>query len=87
VPEGLYEAALWLGAARAYRAAGRGDEADSALHSGAEWVMFKALPNVPPEFRDSFLNRNPVNRALLEAARARPALAGSLALLTDLPSA
>jgi hypothetical protein len=42
---------------------------------------------VPPEFRDSFLNRNPVNRALLEAARARPALAGSLALLTDLPSA
>jgi hypothetical protein len=49
--------------------------------------MFKALPNVPPEFRDSFLNRNPVNRALLEAARARPALAGSLALLTDLPSA
>ncbi|MCA3217930.1 MAG: AAA family ATPase [Burkholderiales bacterium] len=86
VPEGLYEAALWLGAVRAYRAAGRGDEADAALRSGSEWIMFKALPNVPPEFRDSFLNRNPVNRALLQAARARPALAGSLTLLTDLPA-
>jgi len=30
-----------------------------------------ALPNVPEEFRDSFMQRNPVNRALLAAADRR----------------
>jgi hypothetical protein len=30
-----------------------------------------ALPQVPAEFRDSFLQRNPTNRALLAAADRR----------------
>jgi DNA-binding SARP family transcriptional activator len=74
-PEGAYEAALWLAAERAYRSADRVPDANDALRRGTDWVMFKALPNVPLEFRDSFLNRNPINRALFEAARALPARA------------
>jgi tetratricopeptide (TPR) repeat protein len=42
-PEGVYEAALWLVAERAYRSAGRVPEANDALRRGTEWVMFKAL--------------------------------------------
>jgi hypothetical protein len=34
-------------------------------------VRHVALPNVPPEFRESFLQRNPTNRALLAAADRR----------------
>ena len=44
-----------------------------ALAQGATWVRRVALPNVPDVFRDSFLQRNPSNRALLAAAdRHRP---------------
>jgi len=32
------------------------------------WVETTAREHVPDEFRDSFLNRNPVNRELLRAA-------------------
>ena len=35
------------------------------------WVRRVALPQVPDEFRDSFLQRNPSNRALLAAADRR----------------
>jgi hypothetical protein len=42
-----------------------------ALARGAQWVRRVALPQVPEEFRDSFLQRNPSNRALLAAADRR----------------
>ena len=42
-----------------------------ALAHGTDWVRRVALPNVPDEFRDSFLQRNPANRALLAAADRR----------------
>ncbi|HEY6135672.1 MAG TPA: hypothetical protein VIW70_16990 [Rubrivivax sp.] len=38
------------------------------MAQGAAWVRRSALPHVPPEFVDSFLQRNPGNRALLAAA-------------------
>jgi tetratricopeptide (TPR) repeat protein len=62
--------AWWL-AAQVFEAAGDGDQALIALGRGAHWVRHVALPNVPPEFRESFLQRNPTNRALLAAADRR----------------
>ncbi len=48
------------------------DRAAACLARGVEWIQKTALPQVPEAYRDSFLNRNPVNRALLAAAsRAR----------------
>jgi DNA-binding SARP family transcriptional activator len=41
--------------------------ADGALHArqASAWLADRALHAVPPEFRDSFLHRNPVHAALL----------------------
>lgn len=58
----------WWIAAQVFDANGDGDHSLLALARGAQWVRRVALPNVPEEFRDSFLQRNPVNRALLAAA-------------------
>ena len=54
-----------------FEASGDGDEALMALAQGAHWVRRVALPNVPEAFRDSFLQRNATNRALLAAADRR----------------
>ncbi|MEO7338151.1 MAG: hypothetical protein ABIV63_16380 [Caldimonas sp.] len=51
-----------------FDANGDGDDALMALARGAQWVRRVALPQVPDEFRASFLHRNPTNRALLAAA-------------------
>jgi hypothetical protein len=32
------------------------------------WITATALPDVPPPFRESFLQRNPVNRRVLTTA-------------------
>ena len=42
-------------------------ERADALQRAKNWIMQTALPNVPDEFKDSFLNRNPINRAVLQA--------------------
>ncbi len=42
--------------------------ARTALERALEWVLSTADHHVPAEFRESFLNRNPVNRQMLEAA-------------------
>jgi hypothetical protein len=39
-----------------------------ALREGADWIRTVARFQVPESFRDGFLHRNPVNRALLMAA-------------------
>jgi len=44
------------------------DRAAACLVRGVEWIQKIALPQVPEAYRDSFLNRNSVNRALLAAA-------------------
>ncbi len=41
--------------------------ASRALREGKEWIQAVARFHVPEEFRDGFLHRNPVNRALLAA--------------------
>jgi DNA-binding SARP family transcriptional activator len=50
-----------------------GDEARAAvcLATAIAWIRETALPHVPDGFRDSFLHRNPVNRALLTAETRR----------------
>ena len=59
-------AGLWL--AQALRSLG--DTAAAALQAGraAAWLTERARHAVPPEFRDSFLHRNPVHAALLRWA-------------------
>ena len=56
-------AALWM--AKALRAAGRPADATTEAHRGAAWLTLRAQQSVPIEFRDSFLQRNPVHRELL----------------------
>ena len=67
-PADLYLGHAWWLAAQVFEASGDGDQALMALAHGAQWVRRVALPNVPEEFRDSFMQRNPINRALLAAA-------------------
>ena len=70
-PADLYFAHAWWIAAQVFEASGDGDQALMALARGAQWVRRTALPNVPEVFRDSFLQRNATNRALLAAADRR----------------
>ena len=71
LPADLYYGQAWWLASQVFEASGDGDHALMALAQGAQWVRRTALPQVPDEFRDSFLQRNPVNRALLAAADRR----------------
>lgn len=59
---------LWV-AHRALAAVGDAATAADALRRGVAWLETHALPHVPAAFRDSFLQRNPVNRDLFAAAR------------------
>ena len=70
-PADMYLGQAWWLAAQVFDASGDGDQALMALAHGAQWVRRVALPNVPDEFHDSFLLRNPTNRALLAAADRR----------------
>ena len=70
-PSDLYFGHAWWLAAQVFDASGDGDEALMAIAHGAQWVRRVALPQVPDAFRDSFTQRNPVNRALLAAADRR----------------
>jgi tetratricopeptide (TPR) repeat protein len=49
------------------RADGQHERAASLLAGALAWLRGTALPQVPEAFRDSFLHRNPVNRALITA--------------------
>ena len=68
-PMTLYAPFYWLTAYQVLWAAEHAEEAMAALARGRAWILDTALPQVPQPFRDSFLNRNPVNRDLLAAAR------------------
>ena len=70
-PADMYLGEAWWIATQVFDAAGDHDDASMALAHGAQWVRRVALPQVPEEFRDSFLHRNPSNRALLAAADRR----------------
>lgn len=60
---------LWI-VYRALEAGGDHDAATAALDQAAHWIVKVALPHVPEAYRDAFLHRNPINRAVL--ARWRP---------------
>ena len=69
LPDSFYLPEMWLVAAQTLLALGRADEARRHATAGAAWVMNAHQTSVPPEFRDSFLHRNPVNRELLALAQ------------------
>jgi uncharacterized protein with PIN domain len=52
-------------------ACGDADQAAQLLAAAVAWIRETALPQVPEAFRESFLDRNPVNRALLTAESRR----------------
>ena len=54
---------LWL--AKALQCAGRLDAADRHARSAAAWLNERAQRTVAPDFRDSFMRRNPVHRDVL----------------------
>ena len=70
-PADLYPGQAWWLACQVFEANGESDQALMAMAQGALWVRRVALPHVPEPFRDSFLQRNPSNRALLAAADRR----------------
>lgn len=70
-PADLYRGQAWWLAAQVFDAAGDSAQALLALAQGTDWIRRVALPQVPDEFRDSFLSRNPANRDLLAAADRR----------------
>ncbi|MGE5116172.1 MAG: hypothetical protein ACM3N6_06715, partial [Betaproteobacteria bacterium] len=70
-PADLYPAEGWWTMHRAYLALGAEEAADRALADAFAWVAERALPQVPPAFRDSFLQRNATNRELVAAAGRR----------------
>jgi DNA-binding SARP family transcriptional activator len=77
----LSDAEGWLMLGRTYATAGRAEDAADAYARGAQWVVQTASDHVAPEFRDSFLRRNPIHRDLLAAAARDPSRAGQLAAL------
>jgi tetratricopeptide (TPR) repeat protein len=64
----FYLPELWWIAAQAFTAVGDEAAARSAIGQGVDWIGRIALPQVPAEFRDSFLARNPINRLLLTSS-------------------
>jgi hypothetical protein len=53
--------AIVRNAAVVLQQAGLTDEARQMVARGTAWLRDVAAQHVPPEFRESFLNRNPVN--------------------------
>ena len=64
----LLPAELWLHCGRAFAAAGDHARAAQLVNEGRQWLHTTATEQVPEPFRDSFLQRNPVNRELLALA-------------------
>jgi len=61
--------ALWL--AQALQRLGRDDQAAAIARHAADWIQQRLADSVPPEFHDSFCQRNPVHRELLALASRR----------------
>jgi hypothetical protein len=64
-PMGISMAELCLSTHRGLAVAGDNRAATLAAERAVHWIDVQALPNVPAEFKDSFLNRNAAHRALL----------------------
>jgi DNA-binding SARP family transcriptional activator/tetratricopeptide (TPR) repeat protein len=66
-PDHLYRAEVFGAHFRALEA-NQHPETQAHLQRTLNWLLETADHHVPPEFRDSFMTRNSVNRAILEAA-------------------
>lgn len=66
-PDNFYRAEIWWTAAQVFTAVNRTAEAERVLEEGHQWVRRIADEHVREEFRDSFMHRNAINRALLAA--------------------
>jgi hypothetical protein len=64
----MYRAEAWWIEFEAFSTGGDMVDATNSLAHAVDWINTVALPNVPDEFSDSFLNRNPINRAILTTA-------------------
>lgn len=64
----FYLPEVWLVLVTAWDGAGRRTEADALAHHAAGWIGERAAHDVPAVFRDSFLQRNAINAALLARA-------------------
>ena len=62
--------AWWIGF-QIFDSLGSGNDALAALRAAVAWINGNALPDVPAEFQDSFLNRNAINRSILTTASRR----------------
>lgn len=68
----LYPMEPWWHCARVFEALGDAQRAARIGRRALDWIDAALVDEVAPEFRDSFLHRNPVNRELLAlAARLR----------------
>jgi tetratricopeptide (TPR) repeat protein len=63
--------AHWI-VARAWAGRGEARQATASLELAHRWIIETALPHVPQPMRESFLQRNPVNRAVLARIEAGP---------------
>jgi tetratricopeptide (TPR) repeat protein len=70
-PADMFLPEAWLIAYEVFDSAGEPAAAIEALKRAVEWIEQSALPHVPDEYCDSFLNRNPVNRTILTTASRR----------------
>jgi hypothetical protein len=70
-PADMYVPEMWQITCEIHDAAGEHEAAAATLERAARWILDVADQRVPEEFRDSFLNRNPINRTLLRAAQRR----------------
>jgi DNA-binding SARP family transcriptional activator len=68
LPDSFYLPEMWLVSAQVLGTLGREPAARRAALDGQAWIMHVHDAQVPPEFRDSFLHRNPVNLELLALA-------------------
>jgi DNA-binding SARP family transcriptional activator/tetratricopeptide (TPR) repeat protein len=69
LPDSFYLPELWLVSAKVHATLGREPAAHRAAADGQAWVRQVHDSHVPPGFRDSFLNRNAINRELMALPR------------------
>ncbi len=67
-PDSLYIGEVWLAALDSL---GNAADASAILGDAVRWIAATAA-RLPDEFREAFLDRNPLNRALLTRVAARP---------------
>ncbi len=67
-PNNFYRAEVWCTQYQVLQVLGD-PTARSILETGVSWLLELVRSHVPPSHRASFLNRNPVNAAIISAAR------------------